>query len=97
MNVLFSGFAHACAHNEAIFISNLHNGVDQYRMSNLEKVKTFNHGSVSHHPLQVSTVMKGEWLVCGGHDGVVRIFHTRSGVLLEKLPHANCTKSISVL
>lgn len=75
-----------------VFISNLHDGVDQYRFPSMEKVQSFRfsvkEGSESFN-LRVAACDNNPFVVCGGIDGIARVFDRRSGELFQKLKHGD--------
>ncbi|KLO04083.1 hypothetical protein SCHPADRAFT_762338 [Schizopora paradoxa] len=81
------GSALCTSDGASIFISNLADGVDQYRLPEMEKVKTFPHAIKSNFPLQVTVARGGSWLISGGDNGYARLFDCHSGRLLESLIH----------
>lgn len=70
-----------------LFVTNLIDGVDQYRFPSLEKVQSFPHAIETNHPLQVSTVNQGALIVCGGDNGFARVYDRRTGQLVQRLQH----------
>ncbi|KLO05305.1 WD40 repeat-like protein [Schizopora paradoxa] len=72
-----------------IFVSNLVDGVDLYRLPDVEKIKTFPHTIKSNFPLQVTSSRRGSWLVSGGDSGFARLFDRRSGQFVQSLSHGN--------
>ncbi len=77
-----------------MFVSNLVNGVDQYRFPSLEKIQSFPHAIDTNYPLQVSTVARGSLVVCGGDNGFARVFDRRTGQLIQRLEHEKCKRSV---
>ncbi len=89
--ISFRGNACLCSDDgHYIFITNLTDGIDQYRFPSLEKVQSFPHAIEINHPLQISTVILGAWIVCGGDTGFARIFDRRTGQLIQRLEHDKC-------
>ncbi len=72
-----------------MFITNLVDGIDQYKLPEFEKVKVFSHAIKSNYPLQVVTAYRGNWLLSGGDSGFARLFDRRTGRLLQQLDHGN--------
>ncbi|KLO04610.1 WD40 repeat-like protein, partial [Schizopora paradoxa] len=70
-----------------LFITNLVDGIDQYKLPDFVKVKVFPHAIKSNFPLQVATTHRGTWVVSGGDSGFARLFDRQSGQLLQLLHH----------
>ncbi|KLO04860.1 WD40 repeat-like protein, partial [Schizopora paradoxa] len=88
------GFSTLCGSDGVtIFISNLIDGVDEYRLPDFEKVKAFPHAIKFNFPLRFVTVFREGWLVSGGDSGFARLFDRRTGRLLQLLEHPNSTIS----
>ncbi len=88
---LKSGNAFLCSEDGLyLFVTNLVNGIDQYRFPSLEKVQSFPHVIENNHPLQISTIAKGSLIVCGGDNGFARMFSRRTGQLIQRLEHEKC-------
>ncbi|KLO04592.1 WD40 repeat-like protein, partial [Schizopora paradoxa] len=84
------GFSTLCGSNGVtMFISNLVDGIDEYRLPDLEKIKAFPHAIKSNFPLRVVTAFREGWLVSGGDSGFARLFDRRTGRLLQLLEHPN--------
>jgi hypothetical protein len=66
-------------------VTNLHDGVDLYRVPNMQLVKTYSYGSEINFIFKVSIIDK--WLLCGGQDGFGRLYNLQSGEMLQKLEH----------
>lgn len=81
-----------------IFVSNLINGIDQYRFPSLEKIQSFLHVIENNYPLQVSSAAKGSLVVCGGDNGFARVFDRRTGQLIQRLEHLKCkSRALSLI
>ncbi len=86
---LYSGNATISSDGVYLFVSNLVNGVDQYRFPTMEQVNTYPHPILRNFPLQVSTAShEGLWMVCGGDDGFVRLYGQRTGQHMNRLLHS---------
>ena len=70
-------------------MTNLLNGVDQYRFPSLERVQTFSYDITANLPMQVATAFSGAWIVCGGDNGFGRVFDRRTGQLITCLHHGS--------
>ncbi|KLO05670.1 WD40 repeat-like protein, partial [Schizopora paradoxa] len=82
------GHAYLCsADGTFLYVSNLLDGVDQYRFPNMEKVQSFTHPISVNLPLQVACAARGQWIVCGGDSGFARVFNRRTGQVLQILDH----------
>lgn len=68
-------------------VSNLVNGIDQYILPTMERVRTFSHTIHRNVPLHVATAQENSWVLSGGDDGFARVFDLRTGELLEKVAH----------
>jgi WD40 repeat protein len=78
---------HAALDGHSLVISNLINGLDLYTIPTMERIKTFAYTIVRNFPMQVAIIPQTNWIVCGGDDGFVRIYHLRTGQILHQLDH----------
>ncbi|KLO03775.1 hypothetical protein SCHPADRAFT_814296, partial [Schizopora paradoxa] len=76
-----------CRDGRLLLVSNLRDGVDQYRFPILERVSTFPHPISINVPLQVALADDNQFVVCGGDSGFVRVYGRHSGQLLQTLQH----------
>ncbi|KLO04090.1 WD40 repeat-like protein [Schizopora paradoxa] len=91
---------HACicfADGAFLFITNLLDGVDQYRFPSMEKVQSFTHPISMNLPLQVATAARGQWVVSGGDSGFVRVYSRRTGQILQVLDHCDKAQAVQVV
>ena len=73
-----------------LWVSNLADGIDQYRFPSLERVRNFHYTVINNHPMQIA--LCAQLVVVGGDDGFARLFDvTNHG--MEKLIHGagKCT------
>ncbi|KZS99826.1 uncharacterized protein LAESUDRAFT_667510, partial [Laetiporus sulphureus 93-53] len=73
--------------DEFIFITNLVNGVDQYKFPSLERLRSYTYPIVHNRIMQIATF--GTNIVVGGDDGFARLFDSRTGRLIECLNHSS--------
>lgn len=83
-----SGFATPSDEGEHLFVSNLRDGIDEYRFPGMHKVQTFaqpieNKNRVIH----VRKLPSLNLIVTGGDDGFARVFHRANGQLVSKICH----------
>lgn len=71
-----------------LFVSNLHDGVDEYRFPSIEKVSKFVHPICDNMPLQVVCTTDGRFVICGGDKGFSRVFNRNTGQLVQVLQHS---------
>ncbi|KLO04289.1 WD40 repeat-like protein [Schizopora paradoxa] len=90
------GHATLCRKNEVLLVSNLRDGVDQYRFPSLERVKSFSHPISINVPLQVVLADDNQVVVCGGDRGFVRVYGQHSGRLIQTLQHPD-SKEVQVV
>ncbi|KLO04551.1 WD40 repeat-like protein [Schizopora paradoxa] len=91
---------HACicmAEGAFLFITNLLDGIDQYRFPSLEKVQSFTHPISMNLPLQVTTAARGQWVLCGGDSGFVRVYSRRTGQIVQVLDHCDKPEAVQVV
>ncbi len=75
------GHASLCKSSEAfLLVTNLRDGVNQYRFLSLEKINTFVHQITFNLHLQVE-------FTGGGDRGFARVFHRCTGELVQLLDH----------
>ncbi len=61
MNYFVAGDSTFCnSEGSNMFITNLVDGIDQYKLPEFEKVKVFSHAIKSNYPLQVVTGLSGQ-------------------------------------
>ena len=73
----------------SVFITNLSDGIDHYRLPDFQKVQSFPHAIKLNLTLQIAVANGGSIIVCGGDDGFARAFDRRTGRLLQCLDHGN--------
>lgn len=71
-----------------IFITNLQDGLDHYKLPTMEKIQSFEHSISQNVPLKVAVNSRGNLIVCGGDDGRARVYERHSGKLLTRLTHS---------
>ena len=94
---VFSGCIAVCWDSNSIFVTDLEDGIDQYKLPNMQRSRTYSHEIISNVPLQVTTANCGEWLICGGDNRFVRVFDRWSGKFMEKLGHAKGAPTLNTL
>jgi hypothetical protein len=70
-----------------LLVSNLVNGVDEYKFPSLEKVQTFSHPVEANYILQTRTLPLWNLVVAGGDNGFARVFNRISGQLVSEIHH----------
>ncbi|KAI0918159.1 hypothetical protein AcV5_002927 [Taiwanofungus camphoratus] len=70
-----------------VFISNLCDGMDQYRFPSMERIRSFPYAIQRNYPMQVA--VDATRMVCGGDDGFARVFDRENGQFLESLMHGS--------
>jgi WD40 repeat protein len=80
--------AHADLQKNCLAVTNLHDGVDLYRVPSMQLIRTYSHGNENNFMFKVSIIDK-RWLVSGGQDGLARLYDLKSGQLLQKLQHGS--------
>ena len=83
-----SGGMSYCHEGEFLFVTNLKNGVDQYRLSTMEHVRCLKHPIITNVPQQLSFIPTHHILLTGGDDGAARMYDMQSGLLQERLQHS---------
>jgi len=78
---------HAALDGQTFVVSNLANGLDLYTIPTMERMKTLEYTIIRNFPMQVAIVPQMNWVVCGGDDGFVQIYHLRMGQILAQLAH----------
>ena len=86
----FSGFAALSYDRGSVLVCNLNDGIDKFALSPFRLTKTFKHPVRDRVPLQITTPLKGAWVVIGSDDGVVRFFDPKSGQVIHCLRHSDC-------
>ena len=82
-----SGFTAVSPDGRDFYVSNLHNGVDQYLLPDLTLVRSFPQPLKENIPLQVTTAFDGQVVIIGGDRGIVRVFNAATGNLVTALYH----------
>lgn len=82
----FRGNACLCSELECVFVTNLNDGVDQYKLPSLERLQTYTHAITGNYSLQIACSHKGNFVVCGGDSGFGRVFDQRTGEV-KRLDH----------
>lgn len=82
-----SGYAAPNHDGQLLLVSNLINGVDEYKLPSLEKVQTFSHPVEVNCILQTRTLPLSNLIVAGGDSGVARVFNRISGQLVSEIHH----------
>jgi hypothetical protein len=93
-----SGYAAPNHDGKLLLVSNLINGVDEYKFPSLEKIQTFTHPIEVNCILQTRTLPLYHLIVAGGDSGFVRVFNRISGQLVSEIHHGGkytCTLIIS--
>ncbi|KAH9010595.1 WD40-repeat-containing domain protein, partial [Lactarius deliciosus] len=70
-----------------LLVSNLKDGIDEYRFPSMEKVQTFTHPIEKNCILQTKVLPLWNLIVAGGDDGFARVFNRISGQLVCKIHH----------
>ncbi|KAI0948070.1 hypothetical protein AcW1_009672 [Taiwanofungus camphoratus] len=81
------GWATLAADQNTVFISNLCDGMDQYRFPSMERIRSFPYAIQRNYPMQVA--VDATRMVCGGDDGFARVFDQENGQFLESLMHGS--------
>jgi hypothetical protein len=82
-----SGYAAPNHDGQLLLVSNLINGVDEYKLPSLEKVQTFSHPVEVNCILETRTLPLSNLIVAGGDSGVARVFNRISGQLVSEIYH----------
>ncbi|KAH7906571.1 WD40-repeat-containing domain protein [Hygrophoropsis aurantiaca] len=88
---------YATVDGDHLFVSNLVNGIDTYKIPTMERVHSIPHTILTNRPLQLSVTAKGAWLVSGGDDGNARIYDGVSGRFIEHLHHGEPNTLVQVV
>jgi len=82
-----SGYASLNRDSKLLLVSNLKDGVDEYRFPSMEKVQTFTHPIDTNCILQTRALSSWNLIVAGGDDGFARVFNRISGQLVSEIRH----------
>jgi hypothetical protein len=83
-----SGFATPSDEGEHLFVSNLRDGIDEYRFPGMQKVQTFAQPIENkNRVIQVRKLPSHNFIVTGGDDGFARVFDRTNGQLVSKIYH----------
>jgi hypothetical protein len=82
-----SGYAAPTHDGKFLLVSNLKDGVDEYRFPSLEKVQTFSHHVERNCILHTRTLPARNLVVVGGDNGFARVFNRISGQLVSEIHH----------
>jgi hypothetical protein len=83
------GFATFSYDRRSILVCNLKNGIDSYSLSPFRLTKTFKHSGRIYICLQITTALRGTWVMSGSDDGAIRIFDPVSGQMIHCLRHGD--------
>ncbi|KAI0953792.1 hypothetical protein AcV7_007220 [Taiwanofungus camphoratus] len=83
----YTGWATLAADQNMVFISNLCDGMDQYRFPSMECICSFLYAIQCNYPMQVA--VDATRMVCGGDDGFARVFDRENGQFLKSLMHGS--------
>ncbi|KAH9009205.1 hypothetical protein EDB83DRAFT_2179998, partial [Lactarius deliciosus] len=72
-----------------LLVSNLKDGIDEYRFPSMEKVQTFTHPIEKNCILQTKVLPLWNLIVAGGDDGFARVFNRISGQLVCEIHHGS--------
>lgn len=82
-----SGYAAPNHDGSLLLVSNLVDGIDEYKFPSLEKVQTFNHPIEVNCILQTRTLPLWNLVIAGGDSGFARVFNRISGQLVSEIHH----------
>jgi hypothetical protein len=82
-----SGYASVSRDGKILLVSNLEDGVDEYRFPSLEKVQSFTHPINTNCILQTRSLPSWNLVVTGGDNGFARVFNRISGQLVSEIHH----------
>lgn len=80
-----------------MLVSNLTNGIDEYKFPSLEKVQTFSHPIEANCILQTRTLPSWNLVVAGGDSGFARVFNRITGQLVSEIHHGGKYTSILII
>ncbi|KAH9021083.1 WD40-repeat-containing domain protein [Lactarius hengduanensis] len=81
------GYATPNHDGKLLLVSNLKDGIDEYRFPSMEKVQTFTHPIEKNCILQTKVLPLWNLIVAGGDDGFARVFNRISGQLVCEIHH----------
>jgi len=79
------GYAIPNHNGKLLLVSNLKDGIDEYRFPSMEKVQTFVHPIETNCIIQTRTLPSWNLIVTGGDDGFTRVFNRISGQLISEI------------
>ena len=86
-SVTNSGYTAPNHDSKLLLVSNLKDGIDEYRFPSMEKVQTFTHPIEKNCILQTKTLPSWNLIVTGGDDGFAQVFNQISGQLVSEIHH----------
>jgi WD40 repeat protein len=84
-----SGFAALSYDRGSLLIWNLKTGIDNWALSPFRLTKTYKHSIRALVSFQITTALRGKWVVSGSDDGAVRFFDPKSGQMIHCLLHGD--------
>lgn len=84
------GNATLASDGQFVIVSNLHDGISQYRFPTMELVQSYSHPILRNYCMQVAaSSCNSFWVACGGDDGFARLYQADSQQQMYRLEHSS--------